>query len=393
MKRNPFILLSRALIVSWVLLAAACGQLTPTARVETVSIPGVGQVELLRAIDEPESEQLLDVGVVIFSNQPAAARSNELGAWIFNEIRENETQYLPYVLRNTLLQSNLWGAVRVLPDIDPSQDLAIEGRIIQSDGINLELHIVATDSSGREWINKTYRDVAGAVDYPESTRYTPKNRFQPTTFIDPFQDLYNQINNDLVVLRNGFTPQQLADIKHVSAMVYASDLSPETFAHTLSNGPDGLLTVTSLLAEDDPMVERLAEMRLRHHVFIDTVDEYYQSLFDEMRPVYVTWRHYSRDQLIESASASRAIYEGDGYGNARNFLNLSQRYDRFRWSKIYEQEFTQLATGFNNEIAPAILELNRSVHGMTGNLEDHYAQWRDILRDLFAVEISGVPVN
>lgn len=369
-------------------LVSACSQPTPPP-VEFVPSPDVGPVELIRVAENLDEQTLLDIGVVIFDNQPLYTNERELGAWIFEEIVQNETQYLPYVLRNTLVDSNLWGVVRVLPDTDPSLDLLIEGTIVQSSGINLELHIRATDSTGREWLNKTYLDRAGSADYPESTRYTAKNRFVASDFVDPFQDIYDQINNDLLEVQNSLTSQQLANIPRVSYMVYANDLSPETFGNTLSNDTDGLLTVTSLMAEDDPMIGRLEEMRSRHHVFIDTVDEYYESLFDEMRPVYVTWRDYSRDEIVETRSATRAIYEGDGYGSAGNFLSLSQRYDRYRWQKIFQQEFTTLASGFNNEIAPAILELNRNLHGLSGPMDEQYMQWRRILRELFALEIQS----
>ena len=67
-------------------------------------------------------------------------------------------------------------------------------------------------------------------------------------------------------------------------------------------------------------------------------------------------------------------------------MSLAQSYNRYKWAKIYEQEFTALAAGFNNEIAPAILELNRRVHGLSGSMAEQYAQWRDILRQLFEVE-------
>jgi hypothetical protein len=79
------------------------------------------------------------------------------------------------------------------------------------------------------------------------------------------------------------------------------------------------------------------------------------------------------------------------YGDSRSFLALSQRYDRFKWSKIYEHEFTELAAGFNNELAPAMLELNGQVHGLSGTMEQQYREWRGILRALF--ELENQPLN
>ncbi|CAN0490905.1 unnamed protein product, partial [Discosporangium mesarthrocarpum] len=74
------------------------------------------------------------------------------------------------------------------------------------------------------------------------------------------------------------------------------------------------------------------------------------------------------------------------YSSTSGYLTLTQRYDRYRWAKIYQQEYQELASGFNREAAPAILELNRQVRGLSGTLEEQYMQWRRILRELFVLE-------
>ena len=349
-------------------------------------IPSVGTVILDQNIVTPADSEALEIGVRVFENPLAAEGTVGFGDLAFNEIRDNETHYLPYLLRNTLLESNHWGAVRVLPQNDPSMDLLIAGSVIKSDGQRLELHIEVKDSTGREWLNKDYADVTQEEDFPESTRYTPGNRFEAGSFVDPFQDLYDQINNDLVALRDAIPAEQLIDIKRVSQMVYAADLSPDSFSNTLTADSAGRLSVNSLPALDDPMIARVEDMRLRHHLFIDTVDEYYQALYEDMQPSYVTWRRYSYDQIEQTESALQEAYDASRYSSSRSYLTLTQRYDRYRWSKIYELEFQELATGFNREIAPAILELNKQVHGLSGTMEEQYIQWRRILRELFALE-------
>ena len=97
------------------------------------------------------------------------------------------------------------------------------------------------------------------------------------------------------------------------------------------------------------------------------------------------WRRYSIDQITE-AETSREEASRGSYGGSSGFLSLSQRYDRFKWSKIFEREFTDLAAGFNNELAPAFLELNSQVHGLTGTMDQQYREWRGILRRLFELE-------
>ena len=345
----------------------------------------VGSVILTNAPTAVNQDYLLEVGVMVFTATESDQQRYQPGDWIFDEIIEKETRFLPQLLRDTLIESNHWGAIRVIPESDPSLDLFVSGRIIQSDGLNLVIQIQAVDSTGLEWLNQTYADLAELEDYPESTRFTLENTFDASNFIDPFQDIYNQIANDLLAVRDSFSDQSLGNIKAVTEMTYASDLSPESFSHTLVEGPDGLLMVDSLLALDDPMLKRVADMQYRHHLFIDTVDEYYATLYNDIKPAYVLWRRYSIDEINETEAAKQQA-QRNNYGNSSNFLTLSQRYDRFKWSKLFAREFTELASGFNTELAPAILELNTQVRGLDGTMEQQYREWRGILRNLFELE-------
>lgn len=378
-----------ALLASCALLAA-CAQTSQAPK--SPPLDTVGSVILNQATEAPERVRLLEIGVLIFTADSDEQEIFAFGDWIFEEIHQKEAQLLPHLLRDTLVASNQWGAVRVIPEQDPSLDISITGEIIQSDGQNLELRIVAQDSTGREWLNKVYFDTATVDDHVEVTRFSARNRFDAINFIDPFQDIYNRIVNDLLAVRASLNDQSLISIDRVSLMSYAIDLSPESFAHMLVRGEDGLLTVSSLPANDDPMFSRVADMQYRHHLFIDTVDGYYQTLFDEVQPAYVLWRRYSIDQIAETESARQQAKEYN-FGNSRSFLSLTQRYDRYKWSKIYEQEFTELAAGFNNELAPAMLELNSQVHGLNGTMEQQYRQWRGILRSLFELETAQLGRN
>jgi len=375
----------RALTVLLVLLLAACALTVPEPVLVERPLDLVGDVNLIQAIQAPSENALLEVGVQVFGTAQKEAGAYKLGDWVFDEIIQKETQFLPHLLKNTLVDSNQWGAIRVIPESDPSLDLIIAGQIIQSDGETLELQIRAIDSSGREWLNRTYADQSVQEEYPESTRFTLNNTFDAINFIDPFQDIYNRIANDLVAMRASLDEQTLGDLNLVTDMLYASDLSPDTFSDSIKKDENGLLIVDRLPSLDDPMMARVADMKYRHHLFIDTVDEYYQTLYDDIQPAYVLWRRYSIDQIVEIETSQQEANRSD-YGRSSGFLSLSQRYDRFKWSKIFEREFSDLAAGFNNELAPAFLELNSQVHGLTGTMEQQYREWRGILRNLFELE-------
>lgn len=374
-------------LAGFILLSACSSNAPVVVERPFPDLPPVESVSLRTAQNAPEEVELLDIGISVFENEYRESDSEQYGDWVFTEIRDNERHILPYLLRNTLQVSNQWGAVRVLPQQDPSIDLEISGAIHQSDGNRLVLEVKATDSTGRVWLDRVYADEASATDYPDSTRLRSASQLQEEDLHEPFQDMYEQIANDLLTVREAMSHEELGNIRQVSSLVYAQDLSPESFAHTLIRDEEGRLLVSSLPAENDPMAARVAEMRRRHHLFIDTVDEYYQALFEEMEASYVVWRRYSYDQIDENRTATEPVDQGL-FSSTSGALTLIQRYNRFRWSKIYEQEFLELANGFNREIAPAILELNKSVHGLSGTMEEQYMQWRNILRQLFALEVG-----
>ena len=351
----------------------------------------LGEIELIIAESAPETKQQLSVNVQNFtSTKRNPSETKKFGAWIFEEITQKETRFLPHLLSSALEASNNWGAVRVLPDRDPTFDITVSGEIIRSDGVRLELFVKAMDSTNRIWFENYYTDLATISDYPNSTRFTFGNRFDGANYEDPFTDLYSQIANYILLSRDLLTQAERNEINQVTQLNYAVDMAPAAFEGSLITNPDGRLVPTRFPADNDPIFARVKDMQDRHELFVDTVDEYYETLYTDIQPAYVLWRKYSLDEIVEgkrkNAEGSRS---SASYGNSRNFLALSQRYDRFKWSKIYEHEFTELAQGFNQELAPAMLELNTQVYGLTGTMEQQYRAWRGTLRELFELELES----
>ncbi len=374
------------------LLLMSCVQLpshekSPAVLEDAVVVNEIVPVELIRSAAQSDEELLLDVGVQIFDVSEDKSKAVGIGDWIFAEILDIESQYLPVVLRNSLVKSAQWGSVRVLPRQDPSMDLQVMGTILQSDGLSLQLNIRAVDGTGREWLNKTYSGVSAKVE---------KQAIAPTSSTDaspgdPFQSLYYKIANDLAQVKLSLSNAALLNIRRVAEIRYANDLSPETFASLLAINPDGTRRVKRLLAENDPMLDRIERMRNRHHLFIDTVDEYYAATYRESLPLYDLWRFYSREQVIETQAEEQR--EKSVSRRAGGFDLMSDRYQRYQANKMFEQEWAELASGFTGEVAPAILALNARVYGLTGSVDEQYEQWRAILRQLYLEENTAAGIE
>ena len=365
-------------------ILAGCASATPPP---PPGPPPVGNVTLTIQPGMPTATQMLDIGVQVFATQADPEEITLPGAAIFAEIRNTETHYLPAALRHTLQTSNQWGIVRVLPDTDPSLDLLITGTILESTGAELLVQVHAADSTGRVWLDKTYADVARAADYPDSI---PSLRGGGITDgPDPFQDLHAAIANDLLAVRNSLGTAEVARIQEVTQLRYAADLAPEAFSSYLQTDAAGQLTLTRLPASNDPLLEHVADIQARHDVFIDTIDEYYEALYQDVKPRYDVWRQYSFEQVMDQRDNAERARNGEAVLGTGSFEALSQNYNRYKWSKIFEQEFVALASGFVSETAPAVLELSRNVSGLSGPVEDLYSQWRVYLRGLYEIETQS----
>ncbi|MEZ5572384.1 MAG: hypothetical protein R3E64_10215 [Halioglobus sp.] len=325
-----------------------------------------------------DGENTLDVGLVIFDPGIPADASTHSKLGIFPEIRKAEAKYMPVMLRERLVSSGEWGVVRVLPEPQDSSELLVTGTIVHSDGQLLELQIQARDATGEQWFDKRYTGTTSASDYPVKVPG------------DPFAQVYAQIAADLLAARQQKSAAELAQIRQVALMRYAVALAPDVFASYLSTSPEGRFTLLRLPAEDDPMLVRVMRVREQEYLFIDTVDEQYARLGEQMAPTYNLWRQYGAEQAEYRDEYQAKVSSRDSQGRRGSFAALEQTYNAYKWSKIHEQDLDELALGFNNEVAPTEMQVSGTVFKLSGSLNSQYAEWREILQRIFLLE-TGMP--
>ncbi len=346
---------------------------------ETDSPEPVGSVSLVTESASDEDRQL-DVGLVILDPGIPADASTYSRSGIFPEIRKAEARYIPVLLRQVLQEANAWGVVRVFPETPAGIELLVTGRILASDGQRLALAFTARDSTGRVWLQRSYLDEAADADYP----------VQPGS--DPYADLYRRVANDLLAVRRSLDARELHAIREVALLRYAANLAPEAFDGYLEQGEDGRFRLLRLPATDDPMLQRVETIRNQEHLFIDTVDEQYVDLYEQMAETYNLWRQFGREQAIYSQEYQQRALDSDRRGQRGSFVALEQVYTNYKGVKIQQQELDELATGFNNEVTPTVMEVSGRVFRLNGSLDGQYREWRDILRRIFALE-SGLPAT
>ncbi|TXS95674.1 hypothetical protein FV139_07335 [Parahaliea maris] len=375
----------KPLLYLWLAMLAACASPTPEVKgpdplpAQSESWPPpVGAVVLDRV--PVSDEEALDVGLSVFDPGLAEDVTSHGTRGIFPDIRRAEVRYLPVLLRQALVESGAWGVVRVLPEADPTAEVQVGATILHSDGERLVLRVTARDAAGRVWLDGIYTDVATAADYPVAAGG------------DPFADLYRQVANDLLAARGALPASELRQLGTVSELRYAASLAPEAFSAYVATDSDGIYQVQRLPADNDPMLLRIGRLREQEYRFIDTVDEQYLDLLENMRPTYDLWRQYGREQAEYIADYHRRLQDRDSAGRRGSYAALEQTYNTFRWSKIQQQDLQELAEGFDNEVTPTVMDVSGRVFRLSGNLGAQYQEWRDILRQIFALE-TGLPVG
>ncbi|MEO1575243.1 MAG: hypothetical protein AAFU65_09825 [Pseudomonadota bacterium] len=390
-------------LIAVVALAGALGTgCTTTTVIDASSVPAksVGA--------EFSEEQLLDIGVALFDEGLAPNEKYLEQEMISPDIRRAESRYLAYNLRDTLEQTENWGAVRIMPRESRAIDLMVHGRILESTGIEMKLKIRAVDASGDVWIDKTYEDVASQLSYREEVSGGE----------DAFQDIYNRIADDLLAAYLEREPADITRIRKTSLLYFAEDVAPYAFDEYLSEGKRGKRTIERLPADGDPMLKRVQKIREREHMFIDLLDEHYKAFYSGMQQPYADWRRYTYQELLalrelrRAALATKLIGAATVAGGIAVQQNAESRemdiagraailggasviaagFSIGGQSKIHEEAVRELEESFRSEIEPMVVEVDGQTTTLTGTAEEQFEEWRRLLRAIYEQE-TGIDLE
>jgi hypothetical protein len=390
---------------------------------ETRPLP---KVHAIQAQAEIPDAYLLDVGVRVLDPgiPKEIAHDTEKMAQqrIYPEVRRAEARFFAEMLRDTLESSGQWGAVRVIPNNAEFVDVIVTGRILESSGKEMAIELSVLDSTGRKWIDaktgepKKYKSPADVGSYltEEALRLR-----------DPFQNVYSVVANDMLTARNLLQPADLANIRRVTELRFASDLAPQVFSGYLAQDEAGIYRVARLPAEGDTLLERIQRIRERDGALIDTVSDYYTSFSDSLSEPYGNWRRYSYEEIVKEeklkaqartrlimgavAVAGAILMPGQCSGgdyNCRRIENaartgavsggiagilsgLKKKAD----AQIHTAAIRELANSFQSEVAPQVVEVEGRTLKLAGTAEDQYREWREMLKQIYLEETGGVNVQ
>ncbi len=377
------------------ILATACS--THTVKTTTYT-------PVIQSSENIPEELLLDVGVSIFD--PGLDELEDADEEVTNgQIRVAESRYAPYLLASTLQRSGNWGIVRVMPNDSSPMDVQVDATILRSNGETMALRVDVSDSTGRQWYSKEYEEVISQFSYD------PAQRQQN----DPFQVLYNNIANDLLAWRQrNLDSQRILAIRTVSEMLFAQRFSEQAFDEYLTRDRNGHYQIASLPAENDPLLQRIRQIRERDFMFIDTVQDYYATFTRQMRLPYDSWREQSYHETIAlrelrdsarrrfiagtaavigglaaaTSGGNYATQAGGAVGVGAGAYLIKSGFDKQAEARMHMESLEELGQSLENEVAPRVINLEDRTITLTGTVEEQYSQWREILADIYAAEMG-----
>jgi len=356
---------------------------------------------LVVAQGEVPEARLVDVAIDLFSPGVSdTPPSPMLQQGIRSAVRKSEARYVPIHLRNTLQSTGQWGAVRVVPGGASWAELLVTGRIEKSNGKDLEIEISARDAAGRVWLERTYKQGADTSAYAKD---------RPLDGRDPFQALYNRIANDLLRERDRRKPKELAAAREVAALRFAAEMSANPYATYLATDRKGRSSVLRLPAADDPMILRISAIRERDHMFVDTLNEFYNDFYARMDRPYDDWRAYSYEEQKALDSVNRgsllmkilggiAVLGGilmdprDGDYGTKDVLILggiaaiNAGFEKGKDAGIHKAALSELADSFEGELTPLLVDVDGKVVQLTGSAEVQFNKWRELLHQIAATD-------
>jgi hypothetical protein len=362
--------------------------------VKSTSVPALDQPQQI----VPENE-VLDVGVAIFDPGIDDLQDDEQ---VYPEIRRAEATFIARELAEVLEGVGAWGAVRVVPDESQFTDLLVTGRVVHSDGERLALAVKVTDATGEIWVDKTYEGTTSRYAYDQ----------RATSQQDPFLLVYRLIANDMLQQFNSSSSKQRVTIRQVAELRFARAFAADAFTDYLQED-DGQYRLKRLPAESDPMLERVRNLRLRNYVFVDTLQGHYDGFSEEMYTPYQEWRKLSYEEVIAQrelqqeanarliAGAAAVVAGIAAQGSSSSYARtagavgiagggylLKSGLEKRAESSIHSLAIEELGQSLQAEITPRVIELEDRTVRLSGSAEDQYAQWRELMADLYATEMG-----
>ncbi|WP_237738547.1 hypothetical protein [Idiomarina xiamenensis] len=358
----------------------------------------------------------LDVAVPVFNpGFPIDADSghidyDELGEMdIWPQLRRAEAKRFAIQTKHALQDTKAFGSVNNVPSTDTTADLFVLGTINHSDSEVVTITVMVIDSAGTILGEREFEHTVSQYFF----------RDQQNQDKNPYEPVFSQIGDYVYDLVTQLPDTQKQRIKQTTLVRYAQYYSPEAYDSYVSRQLkryDGQqyyqYSLNGLPAEDDPMFQRIQNLRAQDLLFVDRMQDQFEVFDKETEDAYRQWQ---KETLPEAVRAREARAErntkaalGIGLGVLAAVLGnnssstatavartagaigsvwlLKDAYKANENLKVARTVIDEMGQGLDLNLSPTVMEFDDKSVELTGTASEQYEQWKAHLRKIYALE-------
>ena len=326
---------------------------------------------------------------------------------IWPELRRAEANHFAVKLRDALNNTNAFESARVVPDKTATGDLYLSGKIVDSNGEDIEISVSLTAINGETLLqDKLYKHRV-----KEYELNNPRN----DSSYDLYDPLFEKVASDIARILRKLPSDKMNTLQTIETLRFAESFSPEYFSSYLETSKRGITRLTSAPADEDRMLRRTEELRVRDLLFVDNLQQDYDNFSRQMWEEYSLWQ---RESYFESKAARKAKLKGIGKkllgaaavaggialvatsdpfsgggqalggtlvaaaGVATIGSGMSDSAD----AKMYKASMNELGRSLNIQLAPKVINFEEQTIQLKGDAAEQYQIWKRFLKDLYELD-------
>jgi hypothetical protein len=364
------------------------------------------KIEKVARVQKPKLDIIIPVFDPGLPEDPKKYKEN--GIW--PELRRAEATRFAYKMKVAIEQTGVFGAVRVMPDKSATGDLYVIGKINESNGENVDINLKVYDISGKRWFDKSFEHEVAEGFYNDI-----RNQGK-----DPYDPVFEQAAEQLVKELNGHKNTDLTQLQALTDLRFGNNFSEEAFSRYMKV-QRGKISLVGYPDENDSMLKRVKAIRVRDQLFTDRMQPHYEQFSQNMNDSYAIWQKQSFNELkaarearakaVKSAAAGIGLIalailsvvagaRSDSLGGAvagttgavvagqigMGMLGDSQKMSEE--SKFHRDALDELGQSIDGEMAPQVVEFEKTTTKLTGSAKEQFAKWRAFLKRIFEQEAT-----
>lgn len=368
---------------------------------ETSAANQVGPAASTKRVANTEAgSELPPLEIAVLPFDPNIPENPE-GAEIWPELRRVESNRFALNMKSALQDTEAVGRVRVVPSSEATADLYIAGKILKSNGEDVEIHVTCKDISGRKWCDKKFEHRVHESFY-RNLRNKGKEAYEP---------VFTAAADYIIETLSKRDAEYLRGLPVLKEIRFGNSISSETFAKYVKYEATHVDLVT-LPADNDPMLERIRMIRLQDQLFVDRLQAQFEDFNYQIDDSYRAWQEQSLQdvktvrELQRKASTKKffgALLLGlAAYGAATSDSNagdvattaalvggawtLSSGFQNSKEAEFHRDSINEIGSTTDSAVAPHVIRFEEQTKELKGTADEQYQQWIALLREIYLLE-------